>query len=185
MLKTGLRRILKRAHGRGNGRNLEIKARARNFEKQMEQAERLAGGSARHLEQEDTFFNVPVGRLKLRKFEDGSAELIQYSRHDSPGPTESEYTVLRIQDAERLRQVLAKALGIRAVVRKRRAVYFVGQTRIHLDRVEGLGPFIELEVVLDSDQDIRHGTAVVEDLMLKLEIEKEDLVPAAYVDLVI
>ena len=89
------------------------------------------------------------------------------------------------KDAERLRQVLAKALGIRAVVRKRRAVYFVGQTRIHLDRVEGLGVFIELEVVLDSDQDIRHGAAVVEDLMLKLEIEKEDLVPAAYVDLLI
>lgn len=176
---------MKRAQGRGNGRNAEIKARARNFEKQMQHAERLAGESARHLEQEDTFFNVPVGRLKLRKFEDGSAELIQYSRRDSPGPTESEYTVLPIQDPERLRQVLAKALGIRAVVRKRRAVFFVGQTRIHLDRVEGLGAFIELEVVLDSDEDIRHGAAVVEDLMLELEIEEEDLVPAAYVDLVI
>src|SRR5438094_10516792 len=103
MLKTGLRRILKRALGRGNGRNVEIKARARNVEKQMQQAERLAGASARHLEQEDTFFNVPVGRLKLRKLAGSSAYLIQYSRHESPGPTESEHTGLRIQVAERHR----------------------------------------------------------------------------------
>src|SRR5437867_13394940 len=112
MLKTGLRRLLKRAQGRGNGRNAEIKARARDFEKQMQHAERMAGGSARHLEQEDTFLNVPVGRLKLRKFEDGSAELIQYSRRDSPGPRESEYTVLPIQDPARLRQVVATAFVI-------------------------------------------------------------------------
>src|SRR2546426_11171514 len=130
MLKTGLRRILKRAHGRSNGRNVEIKARAQNFEKQMQQAERLAGASARHLEQEDTFFNVPVGRLKLRKFEDGSAELIQYSRHDSPGPTDSDYTLFGFQDADGFGQVLRKALGFGAVVGRRRLEYLAGQSGI-------------------------------------------------------
>jgi len=72
---------------------------------------------------------------------------------------------------------------MRAVVRKRRNVYFFGQTRIHLDQVDGLGAFIEIEVVLDPGQDIQYGTAVAEDLMSKLGIEKEDLVAGAYVDL--
>ncbi len=175
---------MKTTKRQGRGRNVEIKARARHFEKQMQQAARLAGGSVSHLAQEDIFFNVPVGRLKLRKFEDGSAELIQYDRDDSPGPRQSEYLFLRTNDAEGLQKILAKALGIRAIVRKRRAVYWVGQTRIHLDRVEGLGRFVELEVVLDAGQDIQYGISVAEDLMLKLDIQKEDLVPTAYADLV-
>ncbi len=138
--------------------------------------QRLAGGP-------DANNNVPFGRLKLRKLAGGSAELIQYHRNDSREPKESRYVFFRTEDPEGLKAVLAKALGIRGIVLKRRTVYFYGQTRIHLDQVEGLGAFIELEVVLDPGQDIRYGTAVAEDLMSKLEIEKEDLVAGAYVDL--
>ena len=166
------------------GHNVEIKARARDFEAQRQRAEALASGSAGHLVQEDTFFNVPAGRLKLRKLGDGSAELIQYDRDDSPGPKKSRYLLFRTTDPARLKEVLAKALGIQAVVRKRRTVYFFGKTRIHLDEVEGLGSFIELEVVLGPGQDTRHGSALAEDLMSKLEIGKEDLVEGAYVDLI-
>jgi predicted adenylyl cyclase CyaB len=174
---------MKRTHGTGSGCNVEVKARARDFEKQMQRAAQLARGSVSHLVQEDIFFNVPAGRLKLRKLEDGSAELIQYHRDDSPEPRQSEYLFFRTKDAEDLEKVLAKALGVRAIVRKKRSVYCVGQTRIHLDRVEGLGPFVELEVVLHARQDVQYGIAVAEDLMLKLDIQKEDLVPTAYVDL--
>jgi predicted adenylyl cyclase CyaB len=165
------------------GTNIEIKARARDFERQRKRADALAAGSAEHLVQEDTFFTVPFGRLKLRRLGDGSAELIQYDRDDSREPKESRYVFYRTEDPEGLEEVLAKALGIRGIVLKRRTVYLVGQTRIHLDQVEGLGAFIELEVVLDPGQDIQYGTAVAEDLMSKLEIEKEDLIAEAYVDL--
>jgi predicted adenylyl cyclase CyaB len=164
-------------------RNVEIKAHARDFERQRLRAEALATRAAQHLVQEDTFFHVRAGRLKLRELSDGSADLIQYDRGDSAGPKESQYIVFRTKQPAGLKQVLAKALGIRAVVRKSRTVYFSGETRIHLDQVEGLGAFIELEVVLDPDQDIQYGTAVAEDLMSKLGIQKEDLVAAAYVDL--
>ncbi len=166
------------------GRNVEIKAWARDFERQRLRAEALASGSAEHLVQDDTFFNVPAGRLKLRELGDGSAELIQYDRDDSPGPKESRYVVFRTTDPRGLKEVLTRALGIRAVVRKRRTVYFFGKTRIHLDQVEGLGSFIELEAVLDAGQDIQYGNAVAAEMMLKLEIEKEDLVAGAYVDLI-
>jgi predicted adenylyl cyclase CyaB len=163
--------------------NVEIKARARDFEKQRMRAQALSSAPPEYLVQEDTFFNVPAGRLKLRKLADGTAELIQYDREDSRGPRESRYIVLRTADPESLKQVLAKGLGIRAVVRKKRTVYFFDKTRIHLDEVEGLGSFIELEVVLGPDDGIPTGSAVAEDLMLKLGIEKEDLVAGAYVDL--
>jgi len=166
------------------GHNVEIKARARDFEGQRLRAEALASESAERLVQEDTFFNVVAGRLKLRKFENGPAELIQYDRDESRGPKESTYIVFRTTDPEGLKEVLARSLGIRAVVRKRRTVYFFGKTRIHLDQVEGLGSFIEIEVVLGPGQDTRYGTALAEELMLKLEIEKEDLIAAAYVDLI-
>jgi len=80
------------------GRNIEIKARARNFERQTELAKALATETPTHLAQEDTFFNVPRGRLKLRKLGDGSAELIQYDREDSAEPKESRYNFLRTRD---------------------------------------------------------------------------------------
>jgi predicted adenylyl cyclase CyaB len=72
---------------------------------------------------------------------------------------------------------------VRAVVRKTRTVYRVGRTRIHLDRVEGLGDFIELEVVLRSDEELASGASVARELMARLEIAEDDLVEAAYVDL--
>ena len=119
------------------GRNVEIKARSRDFQKQRLQAEALSTEPAQHLIQEDTFFNISAGRLKLRIFENGSGELIQYDRDDSPGPKESRYVFFRTKEPEALKTVLTKALGIRAVVRKKRTVYFCQQTRIHLDQVDG------------------------------------------------
>jgi predicted adenylyl cyclase CyaB len=87
------------------------------------------------------------------------------------------------QDPEALRAALSRALGVRAVVRKTRTVHLVGRTRIHLDRVDGLGDFIELEVVLRPDEETASGASVARELMTRLEIAEEDLVEAAYVDL--
>ena len=72
---------------------------------------------------------------------------------------------------------------MRGVVRKTRYLYLAGQTRIHLDDVEGLGQFMELEVVLRPDQTDAEGQAIAEDLMARLGIRKEDLLEGAYMDL--
>ena len=165
------------------GRNVEIKARARDFEAQARVAEALVGGCVEHLVQEDTFFNVPEGRLKLRVFEDGSGELIQYDRPDSNEPRESRYVCFPTNDPASLKQLLANALGVRGVVRKKRTLSLAGQTRIHLDEVEGLGRFIEIEVALKPGEAFEDGAGVAGELMARLGIEKSDLVPAAYVDL--
>ncbi|MEA2039033.1 MAG: class IV adenylate cyclase, partial [Thermodesulfobacteriota bacterium] len=125
-------------------RNIEIKARARDLKKQAQLAVKLADGNPEVIFQEDTFFNVPFGRLKLRVFEDGTGELIQYERPDSRYPSESKYLLYATNNPEPLKEALTNALGVRAIVRKLRRVYLRGQTRIHFDQVEGLGDYIEL-----------------------------------------
>src|SRR4051812_45132948 len=140
------------------GRNVEIKARARDFERQRSVAEQLAGAPGEDLVQEDTFFNVPSGRLKLRQVQGRPGELIHYARPDTAGPKESQYLFYPTDRPEELKPVLANALGVSGIVRKKRTLYLIGQTRVHIDRVEGLGEFVELEVILDPGQDVHYGT---------------------------
>ena len=115
--------------------------------------------------QEDTFFRVPAGRLKLRKLAPDRGELIFYRRPDQPGPKCSDYSISVTSEPDTLRDVLAAALGDAGVVIKERWLYLVDQTRIHLDRVERLGDFVELEVVLSPGQSAEEGQSIAADLM--------------------
>ncbi|MEQ9011492.1 class IV adenylate cyclase [Algiphilus sp.] len=164
-------------------RNIEIKAWARDRASQARIAARLADGPSHTLQQEDTFFHVPRGRLKLREFGDGTGELIAYQRVDAFGPRSSSYVRTPTQAPDSLKAALAAALGIRAVVRKSRTVFVVAQTRIHLDDVAGLGQCIELEVVLQSGQSEAQGRMMAERLMSLLGIQPQDEIAKAYVDL--
>jgi len=165
------------------GRNIEIKARVRDRDRVERCAAKLANGGPMRIVQEDTFFHCPHGRLKLRVFEDGSGELIQYHRPDTREPSESSYTIHHTPDPGPLGRALANALGVRGVVRKVRTLYLAGATRIHLDRVEGLGDFAELEVVLEPDQGAASGAATAAELMRALGIDERDLLETAYIDL--
>jgi predicted adenylyl cyclase CyaB len=163
--------------------NIEIKAYARNFDEIRRRAEGLSGQPATVLSQEDTFFNTAQGRLKLRVLLPKEGQLIYYTRPDQEGPKRSDYHISLTTDPENLRQVLALACGIRGVVRKTRYLYLVGQTRVHLDYVEGLGQFMELEVVLREGQSDAEGRRIAEDLMARLGVESGDLIEGAYLDL--
>jgi predicted adenylyl cyclase CyaB len=163
--------------------NVEVKAAARDFKKQHLLAQQLSGSSGETLFQKDVFFRVPKGRLKLRFLAEDHGELISYERSDSAGPKRSVYHVVQTKTPETLRTALASALGVRGTVAKKRTVYWIGQTRVHLDEVEGLGQFIELEVVLKPGQAGAEGEQVAAELMKRLEIAKEDLIAQAYIDL--
>jgi predicted adenylyl cyclase CyaB len=165
-------------------RNVEIKAKVADLEAIRERVEAIADRGPIVLEQTDTFFRCAHGRLKLRQCAEAEGELIYYDRADASGPRESRYVVHRTADPVGLRDALSGALGIRGIVRKRRTVYFVGPTRVHLDEVAGLGHFVELEVVLRGEQVVPDGVAVAETLMKKLGIAQSRLVEKAYVDLV-
>ena len=162
--------------------NVEIKGRLRDAVRFRQIAEGLADRQ-QTIQQEDTFFASPRGRLKLRCFPDGIGELIYYERADETGPKQSRYWISRTQDPQSLRLTLSNALGIVGVVRKTRELFLVGQTRIHLDDVEGLGMFAELEVVMQAGQTIEDGTSIATELMQKLNMDEADLVDSAYMDL--
>lgn len=162
--------------------NIEIKARAHNFEEIKSRAEKLGALPVQVISQEDTFFNTPQGRLKLRTLVD-HAELIYYTRPDQEGPKRSDYHIARSADPLNLKRVLDLAYGIRGVVKKTRYLYLIGQTRVHLDDVVGLGQFIELEVVMAEGQSDDEGQKIAEDLMSALGVERTDLIDGAYMDL--
>ena len=113
-------------------RNVEIKAKVVELAAVRQVVEGLADSGPMEIEQEDTFFICRRGRLKLRRFVGCSqAELIYYERPEGSGPKESRYVVHPTADPDGLGEVLSAALGVRGVVRKRRTVYLVGQTRVY------------------------------------------------------
>lgn len=163
--------------------NVEIKARISDLAVMMARAQELSGTAGELLEQEDTFFVVPSGRLKLRVLAPDHAELIGYRRQDGSGPRASTYHVYPTANPNALRQVIGTALEIRGTVRKKRWLFLVGNTRLHLDEVEGLGSFVELEVVLRPEQTLEDGAATAHQLMRALGIEAASLLEEAYIDL--
>jgi predicted adenylyl cyclase CyaB len=164
--------------------NIEVKARVRDFDNLQHGAARLSDTPCQVISQVDTFFNCPDGRLKIRELSPHHGQLIYYQREDITGPKHSEYMIFDTDDPAGLKLILTEAFGIRGVVDKIRYLYLVGQTRIHLDDVKGLGKFMELEVVLQSGQTDAEGQAVAENLMNALGIMEIDLIDSAYVDLI-
>ena len=163
--------------------NIEIKARARDYELQFARARALSSRPPERIDQTDIFFDVPRGRLKLRKFSSDRGELIYYERADRDGPKRSDYFISPTDGPDQLTETLEKALGRRGAVCKTPTLVLVGNTRIHFDRVEDLGEYIELEVVLADGQTDEEGSRIAHGLMSDLGIEPEDLLEAAYIDL--
>ena len=164
-------------------RNIEIKARIAGVQQLLPRAAALAGQAAVEILQDDTFFACPNGRLKLRAFSPERGELIFYQRADQQGPKESFYVLSPTASPDTLREALTLAWGQAGRVRKRRLLLLVGRTRVHLDEVEGLGDFLELEVVLRDDESADAGVQEAHALMAQLGVEPGDLVDSAYVDL--
>jgi predicted adenylyl cyclase CyaB len=164
-------------------RNIEIKARVDDLAAVESAVAALASQGSTLLHQDDSFFHCRQGRLKLRVFDDGSAELIAYERPDAPGPKASTYVRVPVPEPDALRDALATSCGLIGRVRKRRIVYLVGRTRVHLDCVDGLGDFLELEVVLSDDEPAEDGVAEARVLMARLGLSPDALVAGAYLDL--
>lgn len=164
-------------------RNVEIKARLTRVEAILPRARALADGEPVELVQDDTFFACPNGRLKLRETGNGRGQLIFYQRPDGPQARESRYRIHETDAPDDLRETLAAACGIIGRVVKRRLLLFRGQTRIHLDRVQGLGDFLELEVVLAEGQTAAEGVVIAEALFSRLGLDPACRVAGAYRDM--
>jgi predicted adenylyl cyclase CyaB len=165
--------------------NVEIKAIVRDWNRTCQAAVAISDSPVEILEQEDTFFACPHGRLKLRRFSARRGELIAYRRQNLTGPKSSRYVIAKTNEPGALRTVLADSLGVVGTVKKQRHLYLNGQTRIHLDKVDGLGTFLELEVVMQPEQPTAEGEQIARALMEKLEVKPEHLIADAYIDLIL
>jgi len=164
-------------------RNVEVKARIDSVMALEPRVAEMADSGPTLIAQDDTFFHCPHGRLKLRMFADGRGELIAYERGDTRGPKLSDYVRVPVAEPAALREALARACGLRGRVIKQRTLYLIGATRVHLDVVEGLGHFLELEVVLRDDQTPAEGEAIAQRLLVAFGIAPAQLLARAYIDL--
>jgi len=132
--------------------------------------------------QRDTYFNVPHGRMKLRQGKIENA-LIHYQRDDQKGPKASEVTLYPVHESNLLRSLLEKAVGIKVVVEKQREIYFIENVKFHIDIVQHLGNFIEIEAI-SEDEKISQETLQDHCLhyMKKFGIRDEDLLNNSYSD---
>src|SRR3989442_11523675 len=164
-------------------RNIEIKARIESVEAVEPKAAALADQGPIEIQQDDTFFACPRGRVKLRAFSATEGQLIFYRRANQAGPKESFFVISPTASPDSLREALSLAYGRAGRVRKHRTLYLVGRTRVHLDRVEKLGHFLELEVVLSEGERPERGVEEAHNLMASLGISPAQLIEGAYVDL--
>jgi adenylate cyclase, class 2 len=169
-------------------KNIEIKACLRNPQTARSIASNLTGKEKGDiLRQIDTFYNVPTGRLKLREEEaDGinTAFLISYIRPDENSPKTSCYEIVKIADPEDFKRVMAHVPGIRLRVVKVRELYLYKNARIHIDDVEGLGDFIEFEVVLNDQLTEDEGRIFAEQLIEMFGLIESDMISNAYADMI-
>lgn len=165
--------------------NVEIKAKSQHPE---EIHELLAAQQAEFLgtdKQTDTYYQIPEGRLKLRQ---GNIEnaLIHYFRDNQVGPKRSDISMYKTEAGSDLRDVLNKALPVLAVVTKRRAIYFIENVKFHIDEVEELGAFVEIEAI---DKDGTIGEAKLREqcqyYLDLFKIKSSDLIDVSYSDMVI
>ena len=164
-------------------RNIEIKARIESVEALAPRTAAIADKGPIEIIQDDTFFRCESGRLKLRTFSEEEGELIFYRRADHQGPKESFYLRSLTSAPDSMRESLSLAYGKAGRVRKHRTLFLVGRTRVHLDKVEGLGDFLELEVVLEDGESAEAGVREARDLMERLGVQPSELVEGAYLDL--
>ena len=195
-------------------RNVEIKASLGSEEVAWQLIHRISAEQQQEpmiIEQIDTFFRTRNhGRLKLREFgrddeyvmrnpdlsdeqrernrngaSGRTAELIYYERSNKREAKLSEFTAIDIDQAKELKIVLASAIGATVVVRKKRHLFLIDCTRVHIDEVDRLGWFMELEVVMKDCMTVQDGMRIAEDLCNHLGISSDALVATAYADLIL
>lgn len=163
--------------------NIEIKARCGDIKKFKEKLLKLPVIFEGADKQTDTFFKTPKGRLKLRESTLYGNLLIPYLRPDQSAPKTSDYTLIKIDDLVKTKQLLGSILGVKKIVHKERYIYHYENVRIHIDQVKDLGGFIEFEAVVDNSQNIDQNKKKLEWLMKYFNISESDLLSEAYMDM--
>jgi adenylate cyclase class 2 len=169
-------------------RNLEAKFALGDLDTARAAALALGYTARASFVQRDTFFAVARGKLKLRE-QPPEAWLIHYERDRERGLTLSRYEIVAVADPAPTREMLARALGVLAEVRKHRTLLTRRNVRFHLDRVETLGGFGEIEAILGEEREADPGEgaasarAAVGELLGALGVGAGELIEVSYFEL--
>ena len=163
--------------------NIEIKARGANHEALHKKLMDMNADYRGVDHQVDTYYQVKNGRLKRRK---GNIEhaLIYYHRPEVKDLKRSDVILNKLgEEGDTLAKQLKAALGIKAIVDKKRRIYFIDNVKFHLDDVKGVGHFIEIEAIGKLGEEEKLATQC-QFYMKQLGILKHDLVDMSYSDMV-
>jgi len=164
-------------------RNVEIKARIASVEALLPKVRLIADRGPWEMRQDDTYFACATGRLKLRTFSEDAGELIYYRRENQQAPKEAFYLRSPTSAPATLRGLLTRAYDEIGRIEKVRTFFLRGRTRIHLDKVRGIGEFTELEVVLAEHEPPGEAAGEAHDLLTRLGVEPSQLIAGSYLDL--
>jgi adenylate cyclase, class 2 len=162
--------------------NLELKASIPSIAEARLSARQCGADFAGILEQEDTYFSVQRGRLKLREIAGQGAQLIYYERPETNLERWSNYSMSPVADAALLKEQLSAAVGIKVIVKKRRELFLLDGTRVHLDEVEGLGTFLEFEIPVRDEQEASSQMKFLRD---QFGIDDGAIFTSSYSDLIL
>jgi len=164
---------------------VELKAKVTELEGLRKKLDNLGSKFVGTVNQEDTYFEVPEGRLKLREIKGTSdVELIFYERENIVGPKQDDAFLLRVRDADDFKAVLKRILKQIIIIEKEREIYTYQGTQIHLDTVKGLGKFIEFErQTTNEPKTVKKDQQVLEELRKQLQISENNLETLSYCDL--
>lgn len=165
-------------------KNLELKVKYAN-EDAFKLVENLSCSSFDVLYQEDVYFNVEQGRLKLRSINNLRHELIYYLRSNTFDAKDSYYEIYETTSPESLKTILEKMHGVKVVVSKKRSVYIYKDCRIHIDYVSDLGEFLEFEVVMIPGRTEKQAKDLINFLKITFNIIDNDLIDVSYSDLLL
>lgn len=168
-----------------NIKNVEFKAKVGAIEKYESRLLTLQPDFQGLDHQIDTYFNAPVGRLKLRE---GTIEnaLINYDRENSPGSKESQIILYKHKPDAALKNILIKQFGVKVVVDKKRKIYFIGNVKFHFDEVENLGTFLEVEAIDTAEEfTIQELKEQCDSYFNFFELTQDNLIDRSYSDLIL
>jgi len=167
-------------------KNIELKAYYKDHDQAHSTALALGGQHVDSQVEVDTYFWTPTGRLKFRERDRSPSSLIFYQRLDSPTIRASDFEILPLEvNAPKVRDFLSKALGVRAVVKKTRDTYQLGNALVHLDQLQQVGTFLEIEVTVPEGHSDEQASAVADSLRRRFGVPQAHIVPWSYAELVV
>ena len=161
--------------------NLELKARVENHETIKQIFKNVGATFEKILDQKDIYYKVKDGLLKLR-IENGNYSLIKYNREEEKSDRWSNYYVVKMEGTE-TELLFSSLFPIETEVVKKRELFMYKDTRIHIDTVENLGKFIELETVVHGEKE--YAKNLFDEMVELLNLDLSNQIRFSYRDLIL